>query len=567
MNTVPRVAFLERVSNDELADRHTILNQDIALHKAYDWHFAEESPDPWEFVGTFKDDGVSGTIPLELRPDGGRLMAMIRRDEVDIVCVRSADRLARDRGVAESIADEFWGRDVKIESVNEHIDLGTPAGRLQFAMLCAFSHYEREIIRDRTMNGRARVAGEGSFINGPIPFGYDVAGQVMVPSEHMLDSLGCTESDFVKQMYERVAAGESARAIWAWLVDAGIPSVHRYYSKQAERHIVKSHPQWEYARVREVLRSTTYYGRRVLNYSRPDGVGRLKNKGPALEPVIQNVPPLVTKELWDRVERAMQGHTSNFNRGQDDRFVYLLSGKMVCGYCGFKIGGNYMKRTSGAEYLYYCCTMKSPGKMNARRVGKTCPDAPRLNGFAFEERMLEMIDDLVAHPDQIIDALAAEQRAQHGVVNQQSNRMRGLQQRIAKLQRGRAELRQSLRQGDISADEFRQDSAATTADLEQAQRELAELEAEGNLAHTLDEQLAQARDVIDILGEEWPQARAEQDRPALREMLQPLVQKITVWKDRYEYRILFHTSSDCGQSCDCPLVAQTLSLSGLAGAA
>jgi len=562
-----RAAFLERVSNDELADRHTIRNQDIALHKTYDWHFAPDSIEPWEFVGAFVDEAVSGTVPLDQRPDGGRLLALIRRDEVDIVCVRSADRLARDRGVAEIIAEEFWGRDVKIESVNEHIDLTTPAGRLQFALLCAFSHYEREIIRDRTMNGRARVAGEGSFINGPIPFGYDVVGQVMVPSNHLLDGLGCTEAEFVRQMYERVATGESARALWSWLVRAGIPSVHRYYSKQAQRHSVKSYPQWEYPRVRTILRSTTYYGRRVLKYSRPDGVGRLKNKGPALEPVVQNVPPLVSRELWDRVERAMQGHTSNFNRGQNERFVYLLSGKLVCGYCGFKIGGNYIKRASGAEYLYYCCTLKSPGKMNARRVGRTCTDAPRLNGFALEERMLEMIDDLLAHPDQVLEALAERQRAQHGVVDRESNRMRAVQQRIAKLQRGRAELLRSLRNGDISADEFREQSSATTVDLAASQREIADLEAEGSLAHTLDEQLAQARNVIDILVDEWPKARAEQDRIGLRKMLQPLVQKITVWGDRYEYRVLFHNSSDCGQSCDCPLIAQTLSLSDLTRAA
>src|SRR5215471_777417 len=559
MNTVPRVAFLERVSNDELADRHTILNQDIALHKAYDWHFAEESPDPWEFVGTFKDDGVSGTIPLELRPDGGRLMALVRRDEVDIVCVRSADRLARDRGVAESIADEFWGRDVRIESVNEHIDLTTPAGRLQFALLCAFSHYEREVIRERTMNGRARVAGEGKFINGPIPFGYDVLDDVLVPSNQMLDGLGCTEAEFVKQMYERVAAGESARALWTSLIDAGVPSVHRYYSKKAKQYSVKSHPQWEYPRVRTILRSSTYYGRRVQNYTQPNGAGRLKSKGPTLEPVVQNVPPLVTRELWDRVEKAMQGHTSNFNRGEDDRFVYLLSGKLVCGECGFKIGGNYIKRANG-EYLYYCCSLKSPGKMNARRLRKTCSDSPRLNGFAFEERVLQMIDDLVAHPDQILDALTAEQRAQHGMVSQQASQMRALQQRIARLQRGRVELLRSLRQGDITAEEFRSESSATTTDLADAQREMAALEAEGNLARTLDEQLAEARDVIDILAVEWPKARAEQDRPALREMLQPLVQKITVWNDRYEYRILFHNSSDCGQSCDCLLITQTLTL-------
>jgi site-specific DNA recombinase len=555
--TIPRAAFYERVSNDELTERNTIRNQDIVLHKSFDQHFGPDALEPWVFLGTFADDGVSGTIPIDQRPDGTRLMAMIRRGEVDYVCVTRGDRLTRDRGGAEAIAEEFWGRDIVIQAVYEHIDLTTPAGRLQFALMCAFAHYERELIRERTMNGRARVAGEGKFINGPIPFGYDVAGQVLVPSMHKIDGLGCTEAEFVEQMYERVAAGESARALWNWLMRSGVPSVHRYYDKRAQRHRVKLHAQWKYPRVREILRSTTYYGKRVLNYSRP-GAGRLK-KAP-IEPVVQSVPPLVTRDLWNRVEQAMQGHTSNFHRDDDDGFVYLLSGKLVCGYCGFKLGGNYLKRKNGRAYLYYACTLKSPALMNARRLGRSCPEAPRVNGFAFEERVLQMIDDVVAHPEQIIDALAAEQRAQYGAVDSQTQRMRGVQQRVAKLQRGRAELLRTLRQGDITADEFREQSAATTADLADAQRELAALEAESNVVRTLEEQLAEARQVIDLLAEEWPKARAERDRVALRAMVQPLVQKIVVRKDEYEYTVLFHRSSDSSQSCDCLSITQTISL-------
>lgn len=554
---LPRAAFYERVSNDELTDRNTIRNQDIALHKSFDQHFGPDATEPWIFVGTFADDGVSGTIGIDQRPDGARLLAMIRRGEVDYVCVTRGDRLTRDRAGAESIAEEFWGRDVVIQASYEHIDLTTPAGRLQFALMCAFAHYERELIRERTMNGRARVAGEGKFINGPIPFGYDVAGQVLVPSTHKVEGLECTEAEFVQQMYERVAAGESARALWGWLMRSRVPSVHRYYDKRAQRHLVKTHAQWGYPRVREILRSTTYYGERVLKYSRP-GAGRLK-KSP-IDPVVQTVPPLVTRELWKTVEQAMQGHASNFHRDDSQGFVYLLSGKLVCGYCGFKLGGNYIKRVNRKPYLYYACTLKSPALMNARRLGRSCPEAPRLEGFAFEERVLQMIDDVVAHPEQIIDALAAEQRAQYGAVDAQTQRMRGVQQRVAKLQRGRAGLLAALRQGDISSDEFREQSAATTADLAEAQRELAALEAESNVVRTLEEQLVEARQVIDLLAEEWPKARAEGDRVALRAMVQPLVQRIVVRKDEYEYTILFSRSSDSSQSCDWLSITQTVAL-------
>jgi site-specific DNA recombinase len=559
-----RAAFLERVSNDELAERNTIRTQDASLHKTYDWHFAEGSAEPWDFVGTFADDGVSGTIPLDQRPEGRRLMALVRAGEVDIVCVTRGDRLARDRGVAEAIADEFWGREVRIEAVNDHIDLTTPAGRLHFAIMCAFSHYERELIRDRTTLGRDQKASEGKFINGPVPFGYEVVGERLVPSTRRIEQLcseeeAVTEADVVREMFRRVRTGDSALAVLRWLRQAGVPSVHRYYDKRADRYTEVSHPLWQYPRVREILRSSTYHGKRVLKYAKPNS-GRFKKQ---IEPVIQVVPALVSKEVWDSVSVAMKGHTSNFHKGEAEGYVYLLTGKVVCGYCGFNMGGNHHVRPGGKEYLYYACSGKSASKTNARRTGVVCGDSPRLNGYALEARVLEMIDDLVDDPHQAFAALLGEQREQYAVVDEHGLRARAVQQRVAGLQRGRASLVQSLREGLITPDEFRDSSAATARDLAEAQRELAALEAEASVARTLDEQLQQAQAVIDLLTEEWPQARADNDRPALRAMLQPLVQKITVRQADIEYRILFQSSSDRTQSCDCLQIVRTTDLIGL----
>jgi site-specific DNA recombinase len=564
MKIVKRAAYYARVSNDELAERNTIRHQDASLHKTYDRHFGADADDPWEFVGSFTDDGVSGTIPLDQRPDGGRLMALIRRGEVDIVCVTRGDRLARDRGVAEAVADEFWGREITVQSVNEHIDLTMPAGRLQFAIMCAFSHYERELIRDRTTAGRDTKAHEGKFINGPVPFGYEVAGERLVPSTRKIAQLDCTESDVVREMFRRVAEGQSALAVLRWLRQAGVPSVHRYYDKRADRYTEVSRPLWDYPRVRAILRSSTYHGRRVLKYAKPNS-GRYKKQ---IEPIVQVVPALVSKELWDRVDEALKGHTSNFHKGEADGYVYLLTGKVMCGYCGFLMGGSHHVRPGGKEYLYYSCSGKSPSKTNARRTGSVCADSPRLNGYALEERVLLMIDELVDHPEQALGALLSEQQEHYGIVDRHTLRARAVQQRVAGLQRGRASLVQTLREGLITPEEFRENSATTARDLAEAQRELAALEAEASVARTLDEQLQQAQQVIDVLAEEWPQARAEGDRQALRAMLQPLVQKITVRASDIEYRILFQSSSNSSQSCVCLQIVRTTDLVGLtAGAA
>ena len=62
------IATYARVSSDEQRDRHTVLNQRAALDRRL-------SSEPGVVVFKhYEDDGVSGTIPLQERPDGCALV-------------------------------------------------------------------------------------------------------------------------------------------------------------------------------------------------------------------------------------------------------------------------------------------------------------------------------------------------------------------------------------------------------------------------------------------------------------------------------------------------------------
>ena len=546
--SVPRVAFYERVSTDEQSERDTIRAQDRSLHKAYDHHFAEGTDQPWIYVGTFRDDGVSGTIPLDERPDGRRLMSLIRRGEVDLVCVSRSDRLARDRGVAEAIADEFWGRDVGIESTSEHIDLTTPAGRLQFALLCAFAHYERELIRDRTMAGRERHAGEGKFINGPVPFGYDVEDGFLVPSARLVPQLGCTEADLVTEIFERCAGGESLLGIMRWLRAAGVPSVKRYYNKKTERYKELSWPLWQHSRLLGMVNSKLYYGERLLKYNKP---GSTKYRSiPA--PITQSVPALVSKDLWQQAKKARQQHVSNFNTEREENYIYLLTGKLVCGSCGFTMIGNYHKgnKWHPTPRMHYACS-RAKGKTNARRTGVVCPAPVYVNGDKLEEFAKLEIDKILERPEQIIDALRAQQVERHGKLGQHEVQKKALRQRLAGLERGRAGLTALVTTGELTADEYRVQTADNARQAAEVRRELELLENEETLAEILLGQLRDAEQRVETLKEAWPKVRNGPRKP-LREYLQGLIQRVRVTKEReIEMTVLFdQRPSDKSYLCD-----------------
>ena len=67
-----RAALYARVSTDDQRDKQTIDNQVNAL-RGYAPHSG------FAFVDEYLDDGISGTVPLEQRPEGRR-MAQDARD-------------------------------------------------------------------------------------------------------------------------------------------------------------------------------------------------------------------------------------------------------------------------------------------------------------------------------------------------------------------------------------------------------------------------------------------------------------------------------------------------------
>src|SRR5215210_5305409 len=159
-----RVALCLRVSSEEQRERETIEIQDEFLTRYCRLYGLD-------VAGIYKDDGVSGTVPLQERPEGRRLLEDARAGRFDAVLVYKLDRLGRSLLVIVDAHDRLQAAGVALKSATEPIDTSTPSGRLIFQMLASFAEYERGTIRERTQAGLHRAARNGKHM-GPIPFGY-----------------------------------------------------------------------------------------------------------------------------------------------------------------------------------------------------------------------------------------------------------------------------------------------------------------------------------------------------------------------------------------------------------
>jgi DNA invertase Pin-like site-specific DNA recombinase len=193
-----RAALYLRVSSEEQRERETIDIQREFLeqyHKLYGL----------KATGVYKDDGVSGTIPLQERPEGRRLLEDAKVDKFGALLVYRLDRLGRSLLVIVDAHDRLQEAGVALQSATEPIDTSTPSGRLIFQMLASFAEFERASIRERTQAGLHRALRNGKH-SGRIPYGYRLS-----PDESGLEIVE-EESLVVRQILANIEGGSTARA-------------------------------------------------------------------------------------------------------------------------------------------------------------------------------------------------------------------------------------------------------------------------------------------------------------------------------------------------------------------
>jgi DNA invertase Pin-like site-specific DNA recombinase len=84
--------------------------------------------------------------------------------EGDKLIVTKIDRLARSVKDLHNIASELEERGIGLVFLKEQIDFSTPAGKLMFSMLGAIGEFEKDLINERTSEGRERAKKQGKHM-------------------------------------------------------------------------------------------------------------------------------------------------------------------------------------------------------------------------------------------------------------------------------------------------------------------------------------------------------------------------------------------------------------------
>ena len=257
-----------------------------------------------EVVGAYRDEGVSGTVPLHERPGGGRLLDDALSGKLEVVLVYKLDRIGRTLLNVVDAHDRLSTADVALRSATEPIDTSAPSGRLILHMLASFAEFERGTIRERTTHGLHRAYSNGKQ-SGIIPYGYDVDGdgRLCIVEE---------EAEIMREVISNIAAGSTLYTEAARLNALGVPGPGRKYAGKPRRHSER----WTVATMSKLVHRLTYGGTR--RYRANTGASAIETE----------CPPVVDTELQQQaVDRLAENRRFVTRKG--DR-KYLLSGLIRC---------------------------------------------------------------------------------------------------------------------------------------------------------------------------------------------------------------------------------------------
>ncbi|MEO9459879.1 MAG: recombinase family protein [Lentilitoribacter sp.] len=94
-------------------------------------------------------------------------LSFARADSNDTLVVYKLDRVARSLSHLLQIMDHLQSTGIGFQSLTEDINTTTPGGKLLFHLMAAISEFERDLIRERTMNGLKAAKAKGRLGGRP----------------------------------------------------------------------------------------------------------------------------------------------------------------------------------------------------------------------------------------------------------------------------------------------------------------------------------------------------------------------------------------------------------------
>ncbi len=358
-------AIYTRKSSEEGLDQ--AFNSLDAQREAGEAFVSSQRHEGWAVLPDRYDDGGISGATME-RPALRRLLSDIEAGTINVVVVYKVDRLTRSLSDFAKMIEIFDRHEVSFVSVTQQFNTTTSMGRLTLNVLLSFAQFEREVTGERIRDKIKASKKKGMWMGGRPPLGFDVVDRKLV--------INPDEAKSVRWIFRRYLEVRAINRLHTDVVRQDI-TLKIYVSKAGRR---SGGEPFGRSALHRMLGNHLYVGEVAHNGSVYPG----EHDG------------IIDRELWDRVQTALEKQRRERYNGTSTKEVSLLKG-LVYDDADRRLTPAHATK-NGKRYRYYV----SSHTINGARV-KATDQTWRIPAYEIEQLVVSEIKRFLLDRDKLYD--------------------------------------------------------------------------------------------------------------------------------------------------------------------
>ena len=473
-----RVAAYCRVSTEAGDQLNSLENQKLYFEK-----YIGDNLD-WEFCGLYVDAGKSGTN-VEKRTDFKRMIADAKNKKFDLLLTKEISRFARNTldSIYYTRKLKEWG--IGVIFMGDNINTLDSDGELRLTIMSSIAQDASRQTSERVTWGQKRSMEKGVVFGSSI-FGYHLKDGKLSVNED--------EAKIVRLIYDLYLSGLGASLVGKELENRGIlaPCGGMRWSRVSVMSILKNEKYNGTLKQRKRITPDYLSHKSKVNYGQE-----------AFITIENNHTPIITKEMFDRVQAEVQRRKTAKVDGSKYSNRHVFSGKVECGHCKSKFQRRFNSQKADKRRMLWRCSEavrygKEKTTVQGQKVG--CNNKSVHEAF-LKENFLAVLNTVIENKDLVIDEVKAYVRQAIATTPNFGSEINELTADMDRLIGRKSKLIDTFVDGLITRAEFEQANSRYSMQLDALSKQIKSLEQDNKAFENLQQKLDTVETAIENLAQ------------------------------------------------------------------
>ena len=445
-----RVTYYARVSSDSDEQLNSLDNQ-ISYYE----NFIKKNK-VWTFVPGYIDEGLSG-ISTKKRKHFNEMIDDAKDGMFDLIITKEISRFARNTLDSLQYTRELLGLGVGVFFQNDNINTLDEDAELRLTIMSSIAQDELRKLSSRIKFGHQQAIKSSVVLGNSRIFGYKKEDKHLVIDE--------TQAPMVRDLFRLYATGEySMKQLEKHFYDQGYRNYNGNKIAHSTMSGIISNPKYKGYYVGNKVRIVDMFTKKQ-KFLPPEEWVMFKDETGDI------VPAIVSEELWDKANEVLVRRSEDVKKRQGlCNHANLLTGKLYCSHCGSAYYRRESKSKDGTVNSKWVCSNKINNGADA------CPSFP-----LYEDEIKPILFEVFSETRVDVEALIETYTEMFNSLESDNETAKLIeeQKRIIELgDQKKNKLLELVTTGAITTTNFKSMTDTCDREIEEARRNLAELEEE-----------------------------------------------------------------------------------------